>query len=267
VVKASLAVMERQYSQQALTSSHLDLARHLTVTDVVPMSDGPDDEEELCIAFANLLIPCLAVHVASRKEYASNIAKQLQQLLTNTPHLDALDLPIPTLQALQRSIWLRLKLLSSLFPATRNSEIVSVLVALMARPIVYAGEEDGGERGGLLTSLLTILSSLVEKEDDISRSLTSKMLETYRPLRATTSSAQRSIIESSLHGLQVGYPPAATPQSVPPLDPWTLLEDYPDGPLSPSQLGACRVDRKEPSYVAQAFEKAAEPPVKRIKMN
>jgi len=266
VVKAGLSVLERQYSPQSLSTSNLDLGRLLYVTDPAPMTDGPEGEDELCHAFANLLITCLTDSAASRKEYVMNIGKQLQHLVNNTPQMDALDLPIGAERALQRSIWLRLKLLASLYPATRNSETVSVLVMLMARPIVFAGEEDGGERGGLLSNILFIISSLVEEDDGLARSLISKMLEAYRPLLANISFSQRSTIESSLPFLSVG-PPIATPQPTPTLDPWTLLEDYPDGPLSPSQLGASRVDRKEPSYVAQAFERAAEPPIKRIKIS
>lgn len=41
---------------------------------------------------------------------------------------------------------------------------------------------------------------------------------------------------------------------------WTLLEDYPDGPLSPSMWGGGRVERTEPTYAKVAFEHAEPPP-------
>ncbi len=62
------------------------------------------------------------------------------------------------------------------------------------------------------------------------------------------------LFSGSMKGVYVPVQPATTKNNKRIIECWSLLEDYPNAPLSPSQLGE-KVERKDMTYVTEVFAK------------
>lgn len=264
IVKAAIAILENQFSGDSIASSLVELSYHLKST----KGTFTLEEDGLGSAFVGVILTSLQeVSPADREEYVASIEQQLRRLTTGSVHLDILAAPQQVVHAVQCGVWIRLKLLAALYPLTRTPDMASTLVGLLSKSFLSAGENEAGLE--LVPLLLSTIGSLLEESDDTSRRLTNKMKETYMTIRTLISPQHRANVETVL-----GITPTTTSSTTTTIptntfnDPaysWTLLEDYQDGPLSPSMLGGTRVDRGVPTYAHQAFERS-ETPVKRLRI-
>jgi hypothetical protein len=90
-----------------------------------------------------------------------------------------------------------------------------------------------------------------------------KLIDLYSKLRPSLPISARNHIQKALPFLT---PPTSNSLHNPSINSWTMLEDYPDAPLSPSMWGGVRMERMEPAYAKVAFNHAEPPPPKKLKL-
>eukprot|EP01119_Soliformovum_irregulare_P021704 TRINITY_DN7282_c0_g1_i2.p2 TRINITY_DN7282_c0_g1~~TRINITY_DN7282_c0_g1_i2.p2 ORF type:complete len:681 (-),score=219.86 TRINITY_DN7282_c0_g1_i2:19-2061(-) len=223
-------------------------------------------------SFLDMIIPCLlSASNPTRNIFAVKLLRQLEKIGSVTRH-QMTEIVSPKKSDpmhdnrhrsdLVANLLLRLNLLVPLIPTIKSAkencefaEFPKVILHLMALPPL---QQQGSAE--LFSYLLNVLEVLLDTSDTLE--LKEQLRNQFQETDFTES--QRLLIEQTLpffrsSSLRFGSSQSGTIENLRqkrPVDPWTLLEDFSDVPLSPTtDFQATRIERTGLTYASDLFTK------------
>jgi len=230
-----------------------------------PRNGHPNNQfkmEESHNSLVRFVVCCLFdASTKERHQFLLNLLEQFLKFLHTKSNLDILHIPSLELRVLQESLWDRLRILNPFLATIKTQpqlckyeEFAMMLMGLLSKSVVQINEL-------LFDTILNLIDSLFSNSPEVkNENIKTKLRMKYEELNFQY--WHRTQIEQTLPFLRPPLTPMITGQqrnnfplekTKKTIDPWTILEEYNDCPLSPSAFGATRIHRKEMRYSSSFF--------------